>query len=113
RSPSARHMHGERMMPDCITKQRPEQMMRDCFASLAMTADGVIGRQLLSLRGARSATKQSLPRGSGLLAQGQSRVLPRLPEPSDSNYDACQWIAGDMNSAFLENGLVREKSYVW
>jgi hypothetical protein len=45
------------------------------------------------------------------------RMNPRsteaLPEPSDSNYDACQWIAGDMISAFLENGLVREKSYVW
>src|ERR1044071_7079107 len=26
----------------------------------------------------------------------------RLPEPSDSNYDACQWIAGDMSSAFLK-----------
>ena len=38
---------------------------------------------------------------------------PRLPEPSDSNYDAYKWIAGDVNSAFLENGLVREKSYVW
>ena len=37
----------------------------------------------------------------------------RLPGPSVSNYDACQWIAGDVISAFLENNLVREKSYVW
>ena len=36
---------------------------RDCFASLAMTAEGVIEQQTPSLRGARSATKQSPPPG--------------------------------------------------
>jgi len=37
----------------------------------------------------------------------------RLPGPSVSNYHAYQWIAGHVNSAFLENNRVREKSYVW
>ena len=45
--------------------------------------------------------------------RNEPETYGRLPEPSDSNYDACQWIAGAVISAFLENSLVREKSYVW
>src|SRR5712691_7147275 len=38
----------------------------------------------------------------------QKALMSRLPEPSDSNYDACEWIAEGMISEFLENGLARE-----
>ena len=44
-------------------KHRRDEARRDCFASLAMTADGIVKHQMLSLQGARSATKQSPPPG--------------------------------------------------
>src|SRR5437868_14667353 len=71
--------HGETTMPELkkitAAPRCRAEVKRDCFAEpvigpakgrtrwLAMTADVVMERQILSLRGARSATKQSAPRG--------------------------------------------------
>ena len=54
------------------------------------------------------------PEGSGrAFWPNEPETYGRLPEPSDSNYHAYQWIAGVMISAFFAKSLVREKSYVW
>ena len=45
--------------------------------------------------------------------RNEPETYGRLLGPSVSNYDAYQWIAGHVISAFRENRLVREKSYVW
>src|SRR5229473_5036946 len=42
----------------------------------------------------------------------QKALMSRLPEPSDSNYDACGWIAEGMISEFLENGPCKGELYV-
>jgi hypothetical protein len=55
-------------------------VQRDCFASLAMTADVVIERQMLSLPGARSATKQSPPRGWARRPKGNAAFWRNEPE---------------------------------
>ena len=85
---------------NCRTKHRREHVRRDCFAEpvigpakgrtrwLAMTADVVIKQQMLSLRGARSATKQSPPRGrasEARLLRGACHRAGQRPDPLARN----------------------------
>src|SRR5713101_4755642 len=58
-----------------------------------------------SARPPRSTTTLIAPRPTDSL-------VSRLPEASDSNYDACGWIAGGTISEFLENGLRKGELYV-
>ena len=85
------------------------------MAGLVPAIHAFLGRQGVDARDKRGHDERWFWRNEpeNSFWPNEPETYGRLPEPSDSNYDAYKWIAGDMNSAFRENGLVREKSYVW